>query len=364
MVDERIEGLFSMQRDATVGVGENKLVFLNPAAEGAFPHVTVGDAASCLLPSEALEMEEAHFSAGITVNERPYTVLCARFGDMRVYTFIPQEAEVSQQDGQLLERVSGTMRRTLTVLNMATELLAPVMEQLEEPKQKQSLTVINKSYYQLQRLCDNLDHFFRLSEGQARLFVEQLDLVAFCRDLIQTVAHFAERLSIGVHFQSDEEKLNAHIDRQKMTKLLLSLISNSLKHMKAGEGLSLHLGSQGEDAVLTLRDGGLGIEPSHLNQVFTQYQSARSGTDIRGGVGLGLNIAQEIARLHGGTLFVSSQEGKGTTVRLRVPLRQETDNGHLQETALPYDEGDDGMHLILTELSDILDDEVFWGRYY
>jgi len=364
MTDERIANLFSMQRDAAIGVRDTAVVFFNASAKRQFPSLAVGDQAGALLPSAVLEMEDTNFSASVTIVNAPYTVLGTRMDELSVYTLIPQEAETEKASDQLLERVTGTMRRTLTVLNMATETLMPVVNQMDEPKQRANLKIINKTYYQLQRLCDNLDHHFRLSAGRARLYLEELDLVSFCRDLVQTADHFAKRLSHRVHFQVDFPHLMAAIDKQKMTKLILNLVSNSLKHLEQEGSLTLTLTQAGEDAVLTLRDTGTGIEPSHIGAVFTQYQAKRSDTDISAGAGLGLNIAQEIARLHGGTLFVTSTPNQGTAVRLRVPIRQEMDSGMLTEASLPYGEGDEGMHLILTELADILDDEAFGGRYY
>jgi len=364
MTDEQIKQLCSIQRDAAIGVRGDTVAFFNAAAQTRFPDLTVGEIAAIRFPSAVLEAEETTFSASALVDGNPYTVLGTQIADLRVYTLIPQEEELDGADGQLLERVCGTMRRTLTVLNMATEFLAPAFDQMEEPKQKANLTIISKTNYQLQRLCDNLDSFFHLSAGQARLFLDRVDLVVFCRDLAQSVDHFAKRLLCRVRFQTDCDQLMASVDRQKMTKLLLNLLSNSLKHLNEGGSVSLDLGRQGEDAVFTIRDTGLGIAPGDMGQVFTRYQSSCSDTDTKMGVGLGLNIAQEIARLHGGTLFVTSQEGRGTAVCLRLPIRQDADTGLLQETSLPYGEGDGGMHPILTELSDVLDDGVFLGRYY
>ena len=364
MTDKQISNLFSMQREAVIGVGGTAVAFFNAAALRQFPDLTVGMSAADLLPSAVLGIEEESFSASATIKESPYTILGARTEGMVVYTLIPQEQEIDQQEGRLLERVSGTMRRTLTVLNMATEFLMPLIDRIEDSRQRANLTILNKAYYQLQRLCDNLDYFFRFSAGQARLYLEELDLVQFCGDLTQSVDHFAKRLGTRVYFQADLTHLRASIDQQKMTKLLLNLISNSLKHLGSDGSLTLSLTRQGEDAILTVRDTGHGIDSSHIREVFTQYKGSQSATDIDGGVGLGLGIAQEIARLHGGTLFVTSDADRGTAVRLRIPLIQAGDSGVLQEAPLPYRESDGGMQFILTELSDVLDDGAFLGKYY
>jgi len=364
MTDKQMFNLFSIQRDASIAVRGGAVVFLNASASALFPDLTVGDGANKILPSTVLEIEDERFSCTPTIDDVPHTILGARVGDMSVYTLIPQEQETAEQEGQLLERVSGTMRRTLTVLNMATEYLLPVIDQIDEPRQQANLTVINKAYYQLQRLCDNLDYYHRLSEKQARLYLEELDFVGFCRDLAQSVDHFAKRISHRVHFKTELPHLITAVDRQKMTKLLLNLVSNSLKHLKADGNVSVLLSKQGEDAVVTVRDTGSGIEPAYLAEAFTQYKAERSDTDIDAGVGLGLHIAQEIARLHGGILLVTSGYDRGTAVRLRIPLTTAGDSGLLQELSIPYREGDGGMQFILTELSDVLDDGAFVGKYY
>ena len=363
MTDVQFERLFSTQRDATIGVRAGVVTFVNPAAARQFPKLQPGEAASAILPLAVLEAAEEEFSAGITVDDTPYTVLGVRLADMFIYTLIPQ-AGTEPPNEQLLDRIFGTIRRTLTVLNMATELFVSGDGQEEAQKQKRHLALINKTNYQLQRLCDNLELFFRFSERQVRLYLEQFDLVDFCRDLVQSTDHLARRLSLRIHFQTDCDNLMASLDRQKVTRLLLNLISNSLKNMDEGGHLSIELTSQGEDAVILLRDTGSGMQVAHLAQAFTQYQGPLADMDTQTGIGLGLNLAQEIARLHGGTLFLTSRAGRGTAVCLRLPVSRGADSGHLQEAALPYGEGDGGMHLILTELSDVLDDEVFLGRYY
>ena len=359
---KRIEQLFFIQRDATVGVMERAIVFINPAGQVEYPEISPGMSADSLLPQEVLEREEETFAASATVRQERCTVLGSRLEEMRLYTLIPQLG-AAVEEGRLLENVCNSMRRTLTVLNMATELLTPVIDRLEEPRQRSNLTAINKSYYQLQRLCDNLDGLVRFSGGRGRLRVEQVDLVQFCRDLIQSVGHFAEKLGYRLSFQSEQSRLIAALDGPKMSKLLLNLISNSLKRLSPGGHLHLGLTSSGEDVVRSLRDTGAGIPPEEMAHVFAQYKRERSDTDLQAGVGMGMAVAQEIASLHGGTLLITSQEGKGTTVLLRLPRRRMEADGQLQEDPIFYSAGDGGMHEILTELADVLDDEAFGRKY-
>jgi len=148
-----------------------------------------------------------------------------------------------------------------------------------------------------------------------------------------------------------------------MHKLLLNLISNSLRRLPPGGSLYLDLTGGKEDVVLSLRDTGEGIPPGEMAHVFTQWGRERSDMDPKAGVGIGIAVAERIARLHGGTLLITSQEGKGTSVLLRLPVRRLEPDGQLLEGPLSYGEGDGGMHRILTELADVLDDEAFGRKY-
>ena len=360
MKDKEIEQLFFLQRDITLGVRDGRIVFFNAAAKEQFPDLKPGEPASSLLPIGVLEAREETFVGNAFLGEKPYTVLATQMGNLWIYSLILQEIP-GERERQLFENVCASMRRTLTVLNMATEFLAPAITQLGDQGQHANLKILNKSYYQLERLCDNLDHFFRLQDGEGHLHLESVDLVRHCRDLAQSVNHFTSKQGVSLTFQTDTEQLLCVLDRPKITKLLLNLISNSLSRIDDAGSLSLELSLRGDDLLLALRDTGSGIPPEDIPHIFEQCR--RNQSAFRSGIGLGLSISREIAQLHGGTLLLTSQEGRGTTVFVQLPIRQLEGGGQLQEIALPYSRDDEGLRPILLELSDVLDDTAFQGLY-
>ena len=358
MKDRQIEQLFFLQRDITFGVRDGVLVFSNAAGKERFPHLEPG-AALTLLPQNLLDRKEETFVAHVQVGQSAYTVLGTQIEDMRIYTLSPKE-DPTERERLLLENVCASMRRTLTVLNMSTEFLSPAIFQLEDPKQKANLAVLNKTYYQLERLCDNLDHFFRLRDGESCLQLEYTDIVQLCRDLVQSVDHLVEKQGARFSFQADVGQLICAIDGKKITKLLLNLISNSLSRMGAPGSMALELSVKDEDFILALRDSGPGVPPVDIGHSFETCR--REQSDPQAGVGLGLSISREIAQLHGGTLLLTSQNDRGTTVFVHLPIRRMEDGGHLQEAVVPYGDAGD-LRSILMELSDVLDRDAFQARY-
>lgn len=356
-----IEQLFELQRDATIGVQDGVVVFANPAAAVLFPRALPGTEAAECLPADVLAQEPAAFTASTTVAGRPCTVLGRRIEDISVFTVIPKEAP-GETEGRLLEHLCHTMRRKLAVLNMATEVLNTAGQQPEDPRQQEGLTVVNKTTYQLRRLCDNLDHLVQLGAEQG-LRLEAVDLVSFCSDLVQSVAHFAEQMGHKLCFQAKVERLVTAIDPQKMTKLLLNLLSNSLGRLEEAGRVQVTLMGTKKDVLLTLTDSGKGVAPGRIAGVFAAYQQPFDYTDSQAGAGIGMAVCEKIAHLHGGTLLLTSQAGAGATVSLRIPIRHVPADGVLQDNQLPYGADDGGMHTILMELSDVLGDRAFRAEY-
>lgn len=110
------------------------------------------------------------------------------------------------------------------------------------------------------------------------------------------------------------------LDVTLMTRLLNNLISNAFRYGRDGGHTAVTVGREGDTAVLSVADDGIGIPPAlqeHIWQRFYQVDPARSGSE---GAGLGLFMVRQIARLHGGTAEVSSTPGTGSTFTVRLPM--------------------------------------------
>ena len=171
----------------------------------------------------------------------------------------------------------------------------------------------------LTRLVDDLLQLVRLGEeGVVARRREQpvRPIVERVVDLMSPLARNA-----GVTLESAVEGEPAWpVDADLVVRMLFNLADNGIKYTPAGGKVTVEAQVQGQELLLRVRDTGEGIDPDQLEHIFDRfYRVDRARARATGGTGLGLSIVQQAARLHGGTVEVSSTPGHGTVFTLRLP---------------------------------------------
>jgi len=101
--------------------------------------------------------------------------------------------------------------------------------------------------------------------------------------------------------------------------VITNLVTNATNYTPAGGTITVSVAREEEDAVIRVQDSGIGIPPEALPHIFEPF--FRVSEDVARGTGLGLTISREIVELHGGTLTVKSEVGRGSTFTVRLPLK-------------------------------------------
>jgi signal transduction histidine kinase len=113
-------------------------------------------------------------------------------------------------------------------------------------------------------------------------------------------------------------------DEQRLTQVLLNLVGNAIKFTDSGE-VCISARATNTNFAVSVTDTGPGIAEDHQARIFEQFhQVDSSNTKAKGGTGLGLAIAKQIVEMHGGRIWVESTLGKGSTFRMELPVRAET----------------------------------------
>lgn len=235
------------------------------------------------------------------------------------------EASINHMAGSLEQQSALRKRLTTDVAHELRTPLANVSAQLEmmidgvwqpTPERLQS------SYDEVGRLTSLVDSLQNLSQAESEnLTLERtpLDMLEPARSALNEFEHEFEARHITA--QVTGESVTLSVDRQRLTQVLINLISNALKYSEDGGRIAINVTTQKNTCVVTVSDTGIGIAPKDLPLIFERfYRTDLSRSRATGGTGIGLTIVESIVRAHGGTIEVESALGEGTTFTITLPL--------------------------------------------
>lgn len=226
---------------------------------------------------------------------------------------------------ELLASISHDFKAPLTTIRMQAQLLSrrvragriPTPDDLLE-----QLHRIERTTDEATALIDELLEISRLEAGQPiELNREPTDLVQLTR---RVVAAYQPRIEQHrLTFSSTEAELSGRWDARRLERVLGNLLDNALKFSDADGEVVVGLTREGDDAVLQVRDYGIGIPAADLPRIFDRFYRGSNVTGRTHGTGIGLASARQIVEQHGGTLTAESKEGWGSTFVMRLPLAEE-----------------------------------------
>jgi CheY-like chemotaxis protein len=174
----------------------------------------------------------------------------------------------------------------------------------------------------LVRLVDDLLDVSRIMQGKIELRKKSVELSTLITRSVETVRGQIDNRQQSLAVSFPEQSLWLNADPVRLVQIVENLLNNASKYTDAGGQIELSVQSQGDQAVVDVRDNGIGIEPELLSQIFLPFtQSSRSLDRAQGGLGIGLTLAQQLVELHGGTISAHSDgPGLGSTFSLRLPV--------------------------------------------
>lgn len=234
-------------------------------------------------------------------------------------------AELDRAKTTFFSNVSHEFRTPLTLM------LGPLEDILNKPEEelhadnRDLLTVVQRNGQRLLKLVNTLLDFSRIEAGRVQASYEPIDLSAYTAELASVFRAAVEKAGLGLVIDCPPLAEPVYVDRDMWEKIVLNLVSNAFKYTLQGE-IRVSVRTQEGGAVLNVTDTGIGIPPAELSHLFNRFhrvEGARGRTQE--GTGIGLALVQELARLHGGTVGVTSTPEEGSTFTVTLPLG----TGHL-----------------------------------
>lgn len=221
----------------------------------------------------------------------------------------------------LLSNVSHELRTPLVSVMGYTDMILNGKVGPVNDTQAEYLGISLRNIEKLVTLIENLLDFSRLHRGDEDMVFDTFDLAECARSSMQIVRPVADAREIQLILNCPEEKVLVEGDKGKVGQVFNNLLSNAVKFNENGGKVQIDLNVTEENVEAVVSDTGIGIPEAALDKIFSRfYQVDSSSTRKYGGTGIGLAIAQDIMRLHGSRIYVSSKPGEGAVFRFSMPL--------------------------------------------
>ena len=263
----------------------------------------------------ALAASGHHFSADDLLLFRQYA---AAVGTAALNARLNEQvAEATERKDDFLAMLGHELRNPLSAIRSAMDA---VLRPGGSEDAGELLAVVDRQTTQMRRLVDDLLDVARVARGKVRLEREPLNLAALARTTAADVAAAAGR-SADLQLQAGEA-VPVSADRQRLEQCVANLVHNACKFSPGGTPIRVRVAGEGGEAVLSVSDAGIGIDPADLGEIFDTFrQTSVEISRTAGGLGLGLSVVQGLIRLHGGRVEARSDgTGRGAEFLIRLPL--------------------------------------------
>ena len=233
--------------------------------------------------------------------------------------------EASRRKDEFLMMLAHELRNPLAPLRNALEVLK--LSNSDQQAVDKPRAMMERQVAHLGRMVDDLLDVSRLIGGKVILRPERLDLARLVRLAVEAHRPDVEQAGLNLFENSPEVPVWVSGDSTRLTQVIDNLLDNARKFTERGGGVEVRVQVELEDqqAVLTVRDTGVGIEPEMLPRLFETFaQADRSLDRSKGGLGLGLSMVRGLVELHGGQVSASSAgPGHGSEFTVRLPAEPE-----------------------------------------
>jgi two-component system phosphate regulon sensor histidine kinase PhoR len=240
-------------------------------------------------------------------------------GAIMLVTDVTGVRRAEQIRSDFVANASHELKTPLTSIKGFTELIESGIISDSE-KISRYLALIRQ---ETERMIELINDILKLSELEAIVSDSgraQISLKLIAQKITESLALQAQAKDVNIVVSGDMGMLTANPDR--MTEVMLNLVDNAVKYNNPGGRVEVHITQGVETVILTVSDTGMGIPEDSQERIFERfYRVDRGRSRKQGGTGLGLAIVKHITELYKGTIALESKLGKGTTIKITLPIK-------------------------------------------
>ena len=218
------------------------------------------------------------------------------------------------------------IRAPLTSIKASSDLLLEKKDMLSEEEKDQMLSIVNKQSRVLLDEVGSILDAAKIEANKFTIYKEKTNLKKTIVDASSALLPIAIKKQITIDLKLSDTLPDLEIDKTRITQVINNLVSNSLKFTPEGGSIIISSALKQDYILVSVSDTGSGIpkeEQSHLFSKFYQVRKFPQGVATKG-TGIGLYIVKGVVKAHGGTVWVESEENKGTKISFTLPLTETT----------------------------------------
>lgn len=227
--------------------------------------------------------------------------------------------DLHRRKDEFLAMLSHELRNPLAPISNAVHLLR--LQAREDPLQLQARTMIERQLAQMTRLVDDLMEVSRITTGRVHLRQDRVAVAGIVERAVETASPILEQRRHELTVSVPDEPIWLFGDAGRLEQVIVNLLTNAAKYTEEGGRVWLTASQEGDEAVIRVRDTGVGIAPELLPRVFDLFTQAERSLDrAQGGLGIGLALVQRLVEMHRGKVEAFSAMGQGSEFVVRLPI--------------------------------------------
>lgn len=231
-----------------------------------------------------------------------------------------KKRETGQMNSEFVSHISHELRSPLaSIKGFASTILAD--KEMDEETRTEFLNIISEESERLARLIEDLHALSKIEQGDIKIEKQEVQILDIVEEAISNLKSQYEKKKIVLKTGIPQYIPLIFCDREMMLKVMLNLLLNAIKFTQEGGRVTVCVEKEKEKIKVKVQDTGIGILSKDLPYIFDKFYRTETSGDERRGNGLGLSIAKEIIKSHGGDIWVESSVNKGSTFYFRLPIR-------------------------------------------
>lgn len=231
--------------------------------------------------------------------------------------------------------ISHELRTPLNVILGSVQMMSLI---LKEPQEKPCIKlgkyvhVTRQNCYRLIRLINNLIDITKMDAGFFKLNRVNANIIHIVEEITLSVSEYIESRGLELIFDTEEEEVIIACDPDKIERIMLNLLSNSIKFTEKGGRISVMIKKSDDYVSISIEDTGIGIPADKQDLIFERFRQVDwSFTRSNEGSGIGLSLIKSLVEMHGGRILLKSEHGRGSEFTVQLPIQVVEQEGEEDE---------------------------------